>query len=635
MDILDILALAPSFDFDIPYTAGSTVAVRDPASGERSGEAVACYATFGGKRLLDPGSLYLSATEYGGPKDFWQRANSYTCPRGKEPGTGWLLMLRKDLDTLDLNALHELKWYDGKRTLKIPSLIIVKANCMAAALAGDEDAPYLLKVADKRQMLKMSSMSVAYNVRRPVTQSTTEPAPSNYTTASLESSAITWTWKTMLDDIWGDLPTTYVDDPPQMPFAPHGVPEGFRFHGVSAWEAYHAVLEKLNCTTIYDPIADTFSVVSLGATQDGLESTLQRLQREGRQIYDYDPASISGTSYPATRTAIRANIPDFVSVYFRKYYHMADFSRTMTGIAPLVDFADEFYFTNVQLTNSGVSTIVPLWDDLPAIYDREGTALNSAAVAARAAERAAKYLASLNNEDGQWFLGAATVIKPGSQVSSVTWRDYGDVDGLLTEIETRWDNPNGISQANNFLEQRSNATQGVAFLLQYNSLNTPAPVIDTTTATIPLENQFNSFGGYNGYFGDVTAYTLGGSLGLGQVGSIIMRVAGRYQISWSAVLSATDTHTATAWVEIDPNGDGNWATIGYAVAGNGAARSAIRAVAAGGLITAASSWTTLADAKVGTIFRCRAACTGSGSISHFEVVFVRCPDPIPSRPWLP
>ena len=86
---------------------------------------MAIVPTIGGRNLLHPGDAFRAVMEQSTPVDFWQRPNSYSCPLGPEPGSAWLLMLRADLDALDGNASHELKWVDGKRVLTIPSLAIV------------------------------------------------------------------------------------------------------------------------------------------------------------------------------------------------------------------------------------------------------------------------------------------------------------------------------------------------------------------------------------------------------------------------------------------------------------------------------------------------------------------------------
>ena len=97
---------------------------------------MARFPTIGGKNIQDPGALMESADRNATPLGFWQRSNSYTCPRGPEAGVAWLLMLRSDLDELDKNAFHELKWVDGNRTLTIPSLSIVRTVWQRGRGAG-------------------------------------------------------------------------------------------------------------------------------------------------------------------------------------------------------------------------------------------------------------------------------------------------------------------------------------------------------------------------------------------------------------------------------------------------------------------------------------------------------------------
>ncbi len=270
---------------------------------------MAIVPTIGGRSCLHPGEAFRAAQDNATPFDFWQRANSYSCPLGAEPGSAWLLMLRNDLDKLDGNTSHQLKWVDGKRTLTIASLVIVKSSVMNLALAGDKKAACLVEFQDERRILKkFSSINSQYNVRIPA-PSTTSGAGLYYTD-SIDTSVV-WTWQTMLDDIWENLPGAAVGSGPALPYTPDGTPDGWRWIGESAWDALHEVLAKVNCTTAYNPILDTHSYIRLGTTQAGLAASLTSLKN--RLMYDYDPGQDNQL----------ANMPATVRVFFqrRELYH--------------------------------------------------------------------------------------------------------------------------------------------------------------------------------------------------------------------------------------------------------------------------------------------------------------------------
>ena len=385
---------------------------------------MAIVPTIGGRQCLHPGEAFRAAQDNATPFDFWQRANSYTCPLGAEPGSAWLLMLRNDLDKLDGNASHELKWVDGKRTLTIPSLAIVKSSTMNLALAANKKAARLVEFQDRRRVLKLfSSINEQYNVRIPA-PSTTAGAGLYYTDSI--NTSVVWTWQTMLDDIWGNLPGA--DTAPTLPYSPDGTPEGFRFIGVSAWEALHEVLTKISCTTAYNPILDSYSFVRLGTTQAGLAASLTALKN--RLMYDFDP----GQDYQL------ANMPETVRVFFhrRELYHGIERDTPDASNWEMAPVVSKDRATSITGAESG--SVLVVRDDLPAEFDDTGSNSNSAALQTRADEIGDNVRDRIDVSDERlrrMFSGLVTDILPGSEITEVIWRDYGDETGLVTEVIRR------------------------------------------------------------------------------------------------------------------------------------------------------------------------------------------------------
>lgn len=386
---------------------------------------MARYATFGGQPLIDPGSLAAKESRRGTPMEFWQRANSYTCPVGPQCGEAWLLLLRRDLDKLQANQWHSLQWVDGDQTLTIPNLIISKSYTQVLALPGEAKAARLVVALDKRRVMQMACVDRQYNVRIPAPSATS--GTGLYYTDSLDVGSL-WTWQTLLDDIWSTFPSNVRGTAPTLPYSPDGTPDGWRLIGVNSWDALHVVLRKIGCTTAFDPIQGTFSYDRLGTNQSGLATSLAAVAN--RKIYDYDP----GAGY------FLARAPEIVRVFFprREQYHGIEEDTPDADNWELSPAVSKDYATGLSGAESG--TVECLWDDLPALFDSAGSNTNSSALQDRADEIGANIAGKLDLSDDPYrtmFGGLVITITPGSQVSEVVWRDYGDDAGLVTEIIRR------------------------------------------------------------------------------------------------------------------------------------------------------------------------------------------------------
>lgn len=369
------------------------------------------------KRCQDPGELKISANENQTPLDFWSRANGYTCPLGPDPGSAWVILTRADANTLAHDSFHTMRFEDGLTKNTISSLGIVRQFTMNRALAGDEKAAVLIELQDKRRQLRMSDINKQYNIRIPAPSVTS--GTSLYYTESRNGGAL-WTWQTMLDDIWAALPSI-AGTAPTLPFSPDATPEGFRFIGVNAWDALHVVLTKLQVTTRWDPFANVFAYIRLGVAQ-----TLNLGDFAERLVYDYDP----GQGYDLSK------MPATVRVYFgrRELYQGIEKDTTQAGNWEMAPFTSIDVATNVAGALSG--TVQQVWDDLAATRDGAGAVDNAAALTSRANEIGAGIVAKLNvshERNRKLYEGIITFL-PGSEVTEVVWRNYGDGNGLFTEL---------------------------------------------------------------------------------------------------------------------------------------------------------------------------------------------------------
>lgn len=384
--------------------------------------------TIGGKRCRNPQDLYYGMSE-DLPKDFEGRANSVYCPRGSSPGHAFFLLSREDLDSLNKNTFLPAVFEDGRNpSITIQNLLFLKATCMTAGFDQNEkSAIFLAEFVDPRHVLWMSAIGSdtagegQYNVRYGAVPGAT--TTSLYYSESLNAGAL-WTWQTMLDNLWAKLPGTAAGTAPTLPYTPDGSPEGFRFVGVSAWEAINEVLGKISCAIKYDPITGLFSYVKLGTTQSGLSSAISTLNP--RLLYSFWPVEANA-----------ARVPENIRVCFHRYdeHYGTTLDTLRTGSMPM----DPIYKVDKASGSSGAiaGTKIVLWDDLPALYDLTGTLSNSAALSTRATEVAANYVLSLTTASNRMkrdFIGITSTILPGAEIGGVLWRDYGDQQGMITEV---------------------------------------------------------------------------------------------------------------------------------------------------------------------------------------------------------
>ena len=112
----------------------------------------------------------------------------------------------------------------------------------------------------------------SYNIRVPgYPQTFYLESMKDYTAeAGYPDSRTTWTWSTMIGNIWNKM-SARLGTFPGLPFAPAGTPEGFWFHGTSAWTALCDILDHLGMTVACDLTSATpFTIVKIGATDAAL-----------------------------------------------------------------------------------------------------------------------------------------------------------------------------------------------------------------------------------------------------------------------------------------------------------------------------------------------------------------------------
>lgn len=142
----------------------------------------------------------LASMGYPIPEDF-SKANSFLAVCGEDAGHGYLFMQSKDLDSLDLNALHTLTFTlispngNTQKTITFHNLVVCKEplNLTPSNTANDPLSLYLVEVADSRwrvhNPLFWVSATKLYNVESNVHHGA--EGPTVYLSASQKAGTIT------------------------------------------------------------------------------------------------------------------------------------------------------------------------------------------------------------------------------------------------------------------------------------------------------------------------------------------------------------------------------------------------------------------------------------------------------------
>ncbi len=371
--------------------------------------------TFAGKACSHPGVLADSITGYALNDDLpiWQRANSYECRDGAEPGNGWVVMPRKSAKSINQDSIHTLEITGNYGTVSLAGMVVTNMESMFG-LAGDDDSPVLVSFQDRRNIAKRSSINKGYNIHvaAPVDGAKLK---NRYYPESLNGEK-KWTWQELCEDIWGML--SDMGDCPEFDDEPEHPPIDLRFFGMRAWDSLHAALSIIGYTTGYDPVADEF-VFKRPEADSEIDIPAARLMQ------DFDPLQDgnAGTS------------PEKIDVYFHKRakYHGTELDTPHTKNWE----ADPVHKITVDGVSGGKGTLAVTADIFALIgFDGNITQESLTFMQSRAAQIAESVQKSVDLERFQVLSSAASEFTPRSPaISKVTWRDYGDDAGQITIIE--------------------------------------------------------------------------------------------------------------------------------------------------------------------------------------------------------
>lgn len=364
------------------------------------------------------------------------RANSFYFPSGKWPARGWLLLARKDYDELDTYSTSlQLEIGDPTKSdnvATIKNLSIVQARCVSRGLASDPNALYLVEITDGRGIIHNKWFQYptnnVYNIRAPAYPQTFHPASLN--------SGTTWTWSTMLQNLWEQM-STFLGDWPGLPsgVTPAGIPEGQWLTGIPAWIEINDVLDHLGMTVACNPTQDNpFTIVQCGAT----DTTFSALQTRYLTHLEDDLEWIDTGA---------ARVPKYVNVLFRRRNSIYGTEETVTyrSDGPYQWDMSSSYTVTVTAPSTFSSAVGThfLWSDFTVRYDQDNNPLaaDTAIASTLAQERVTQYFGRIYRQTlgymNQTYAGALP-FSTGNQVDGVCWyMDYSSRDnwaGWRTQI---------------------------------------------------------------------------------------------------------------------------------------------------------------------------------------------------------
>ncbi len=412
--------------------------------------------------VQDLWQVYQDLQELGYPvPEQFKQANSFFLPQGESAGRGWVILTKKDLDSLDINGLHTLQITDdgdqrqsnqadklsGQSTIKLQNLVIVYARNLEPGKGTDEPtAVHLVELADSRWRCYNPTYFVAadkkYNVRSPdyncattleagAAAHNTQNPPIRFFSDSLQGGTTVWTWNTMLEDLW-KLIEDKMGKYPGLPITPEGTPENWTFTGVSAWLAINEILYRIGCA------------VSVTGTANNTQWIIVQIGKVDQEVKNLAKAANRKIHDEEFKESAKAKVPDTIRTYFHRVEKHYGSEETTSRDMDHDWSMKATYFVDVPTGIPGAEPCKhPVWDDLPAIFDpvtQQVIAASAAACATRAIERKDDFVRMVQSDNGgkrlhQTYSGIV-LVQPGAVFKGVCWRQTLDFSegGTVTEI---------------------------------------------------------------------------------------------------------------------------------------------------------------------------------------------------------
>lgn len=370
--------------------------------------------SFGGKALIDPSPLASDLQTAGYAVDhFLGKANSFTLPIGFKAGLGYILLEKSDLDSLGIDgATHSLILTGGNVPVEIKKLVILDSEVVDGSDTTTSRSVCLVRITDIRAIGRLSSIDKIYNVQDPTFNGT------SYYKRSLNGST-PWTWETMIQDIWDNLPPDFGALDTDNAAFPTTKPDGFDFQGWDAWTALESALKSIERSIQLSPDG-TFSVIIPGATGNGAQFTSL-----ANFLVDHGHNAGNAAVY----------LPATIKVFFpNKTYAWHESTDPSEAVGKSYWRNRAFYSYEILTEGDNVfpGTKLSLHSSMYAIYDdsESKTLTNSSQLRLEAIRMAADYTTTATSDEVEMTFSGFHPIAFNGDVTSVAWYDFGNEPGV-------------------------------------------------------------------------------------------------------------------------------------------------------------------------------------------------------------
>ena len=362
------------------------------------------------------------------PVDWWNqyKPNRYTNAVGREPGYAHVLILLRDLTrgSINLDEPATLKLGTNEHSVTINNMYYVERTCITPGDDEDEDACYLVTLADKRIVARWRACNHSgtikqrqYNMRAPA--SAVSGAANDYY-RDTSNGADPRTWQEIVNALAGDV--DLFGATLTLPYTPDPRPENLGFYG-NAWDALNDVIEKIGCGFAWESSAATASIVRPGDTQTGLAGFYTAWAKH--KIFDSAPHRSERAWAPSQ---VFVNFPRIAEHYGTEQQTQADAgSQHLTAAihSETVSAATAGFTVDAQASSAAV-----LWDSYQVRYNYAGTIIagDQTIATARATNCAKEFYKNALSAASthRIYRGCLSDFEVGSQVWKVSWSVVGN-----------------------------------------------------------------------------------------------------------------------------------------------------------------------------------------------------------------
>lgn len=372
---------------------------------------------FGGYPILSAASVLQEFRTQGLSTDaFRGKANQFVCPQGASPGWGYFLMYRAHVVKLKAKGFYRLAFGRSDAYVDMPRIAYVGCQRLHGGVQEDPAAICLVRVTDRRGLMRLTSSTSRFNIRNP-------DAWMEFMPGSSSDEETPWTWQEAWERLWVDIEELAGRVPPELPYEPHGYPDGLWYVGRTAWEAVNDFCRRLMLGLSYDPITDKWALFELGENDKALELIMQ----ENQDL-------LLDTTENVERES-PWGVPSAVRVLFRRHVTTVEDALAQPVAEERVTASD---IDEELKTDDGTELV--LHDDLRAEPSGEAEPDEDSDEdrEARARERAEKFYQmtrGLQPLTTRWRGGLP--FTTGRRVQEVRWADFGDDDGPQTIVIRR------------------------------------------------------------------------------------------------------------------------------------------------------------------------------------------------------